>query len=61
MFSLLLLLLRNSFVIVLKDDVDDIVSECVEDFCMILGSYLFILDRFYVWERKLYDEVKVFL
>lgn len=44
-----------------KDDTDDTGSECVEDFCMISGSHSSTLDRLYAWERKLYDEVKVFL
>lgn len=44
-----------------KDDTDDSGSECVEDFCMISGSHSSTLDRLYAWERKLYDEVKVFL
>lgn len=39
---------------------DDSGSEFVEEFCMIAGSHSSTLDRLYAWERKLYDEVKVF-
>lgn len=49
---------RNPLATASKDDVDDTVSECVEDFCMISGSHSSTLDRLYAWERKLYDEVK---
>lgn len=51
---------RNPLAVASKDDADDSGSECVEDFCMISGSHSSTLDRLYAWERKLYDEVKVF-
>lgn len=35
-------------------------SDFFEDFCMIAGSHASSLDRLYAWEKKLYDEVKVF-
>jgi len=51
---------RNPLASASKDDADDSGSECVEDFGMISGSHSSTLDRLYAWERKLYDEVKVF-
>lgn len=50
---------RHPLATAAKDDVSDSGSEFAEDFCMIAGSNSSTLDRFYAWERKLYDEVKV--
>lgn len=44
-----------------KDDMSDSGSDFFEDFCMIAGSHASSLDRLYAWEKKLYDEVKVFV
>lgn len=43
-----------------RDDNDDSGSDFIEEFCMISGSHSSTLDRLYAWERKLYDEVKVY-
>lgn len=39
---------------------DDSGSDFVEEFCMISGRHSSTLERLYAWERKLYDEVKVY-
>uniref|UniRef100_A0A5B6ZX80 DUF632 domain-containing protein n=1 Tax=Davidia involucrata TaxID=16924 RepID=A0A5B6ZX80_DAVIN len=41
-----------------KDEMEDLTSNLFDNFCMISGSHASTLDRLYVWERKLYDEVK---
>jgi len=51
---------RNPLVTATKDDASDSGNDFVEEFCMIAGSHSSTLDRLYAWERKLYDEIKVF-
>jgi hypothetical protein len=45
---------------IIKDDVDDSNSDFVEEFAMVSGSHSSTLDRLHAWERKLYDEIKVY-
>ncbi|CAI9781353.1 unnamed protein product [Fraxinus pennsylvanica] len=40
------------------DDGEDIANNLFDNFCMVSGSHASTLDRLYVWEKKLYDEVK---
>ncbi|KAI3981293.1 hypothetical protein MKX01_004557 [Papaver californicum] len=49
---------RNPLASASKNDVDDSGSDFLEEFNMIAGSHSSTLDRLYVWERKLFDEVK---
>jgi len=51
---------RNPLTSASKDDCGESCSDFIEEFCMISGSHTSTLDRLYAWERKLYDEVKVF-
>lgn len=52
---------RNPLAGVVKDDISESGSDFFEDFCMISGSHSSTLERLYAWERKIYDEVKVFV
>ncbi|KAL2510961.1 hypothetical protein Adt_16561 [Abeliophyllum distichum] len=40
------------------DDGEDVTNNLFDNFCMVSGSHASTLDRLYVWEKKLYDEVK---
>lgn len=51
---------RNPLAAAARDDVSDSGSDFVEEFSMIAGSHSSTLERLFAWERKLYDEVKVF-
>ena len=39
---------------------DESTSDFSEEACMFSGSHQSTLDRLYAWEKKLYDEVKVY-
>lgn len=43
------------------DDVEDLSNNLFDNFCMNSGSHASTLDRLYAWEKKLYDEVKVYV
>ncbi|KAE8732657.1 Late embryoproteinsis abundant (LEA) hydroxyproline-rich glycoprotein family, putative isoform 1 [Hibiscus syriacus] len=49
---------RNPLELNSKDDIEDLNNNLFYNGCMISGSHASTLDRLYVWERKLYDEVK---
>lgn len=43
-----------------KDEDDESSSDFSEETCMFSGSHQSTLDRLYAWEKKLYEEVKVY-
>lgn len=44
-----------------RDEGDESSSDFSEESCMFSGSHQSTLDRLYAWEKKLYDEVRVYL
>lgn len=50
---------RNLLGVNSVDDGEDVANNLFDNFCMVSGSHASTLDRLYVWEKKLYDEVKV--
>lgn len=51
---------RNPLGAQASDDIGDLTSNIYDNFCMVSGSHASTLDRLHAWEKKLYDEVKVF-
>lgn len=43
-----------------REGVEDLTSDLFENSYMISGGHASTLDRLFAWEKKLYDEVKVF-